>query len=91
MTVAKSISFSLPSADAMISAARGLFKKSDQAIALPARATKPTITAGLDPSTMDQSRYAHLLEHELDRQHLTAVEREDMVMLNRVRDALYGD
>lgn len=49
------------------------------------------ITAGLDPSALDQTRYARLLENELDRQHLTAVEREDIGMLDRVRAALYED
>lgn len=35
MTIAKPISFSLPSVDAMISAARGFFQKPEQAAAAP--------------------------------------------------------
>ena len=43
----------------------------------------------MDPLMEDRSRYSRLVDHELDRQLLTEVEREDSDMLNRVRAALY--
>jgi hypothetical protein len=43
----------------------------------------------MDPLMADRSRYARLLDHELDRKLFTEVEREDSAMLNRVRSALY--
>lgn len=52
----------------------------------PALATEPDDTA-----SMDQRRYKRLLDHELDRQLLTEVEREDADILDRVRAALYND
>ena len=86
MTIAKPNLFSLPSPSAVIDAVRSYFHTEDAPVAAP-RAVQPEI----ETDSVDQARYERLLEHELDRQHLTDVEREDTEMLNRVRDALYAD
>lgn len=91
MTIAKPKMYSMPTPSAVIEAARAYFSVPDQHEAyMPApkpRAAGPDI----DPLLQDRSRYARLLEKELDRQILTDVEREDTDMLNRVRSALYAD
>lgn len=56
-----------------------------------AEAVSSDLSVPARPLNADQSRYERLLEHELDRQLLTEVEREDSDMLDRVRCALYAE
>ncbi len=90
MTVAKPISVFLTSSSGMLSAVWALFETPKAAVSEPA-SQRPQFSIGSNPLVVDRSRHARLLEHELDRQHLTAVEREDSAMLDRVRLALYAD
>ena len=88
MTIAKQRLFSIPSPSAVFESLRAYF--SAPVDYDPAPQEKPQSAAcKTDPVVIDKSRYARLLEHELDRQLLTDVEREDTEMLNRVRSALY--
>ncbi|HCP80385.1 MAG TPA: hypothetical protein DIT67_01895 [Octadecabacter sp.] len=47
------------------------------------------LTAASRAMSFLRSRYACLVDHELDRHLLTESEREDENMLNRVRSAFY--
>ncbi|MEL6957913.1 MAG: hypothetical protein AAGL89_03035 [Pseudomonadota bacterium] len=88
--------FSMPNATELWDAARGLWVKD-----LPEdnfSMLEPIKRDGDEghrwsptPQASDQSRYQRMLEHELDRQLLSEVEREDQDILTRVRDALYAD
>ena len=82
-------SFSVPSASAVMNAVRGFVTKPEAAA--PAPQPAPTPDAREQVMSIDQRRYARLLDHELDRQLLTEVEREDSDLLARVRSALYAD
>ncbi|MCF2872706.1 hypothetical protein L0664_16670 [Octadecabacter sp. G9-8] len=84
MTFAKLDRFLLPTASTLIDAARRVFQANQDIPAMAAPVAQAVVSD-------DHSRYARLLENELDRQHLTDVEREDTDMLNRVRAALYDD
>jgi hypothetical protein len=91
MTIAKPKMFSLPTPSVVMGLARTFFTAPDtQVPSVPMSKPQP---AGPDihPFHQDRSRYARLLERELDRQVLTEVEREDTDMLNRVRSAMYAD
>lgn len=88
MTIAKLNLFSVASASGLIENARNFFA-SKAVSEEPIRAPRQQMLQIEEPT--DQSRYARLLQNELDREHLTAVEREDTEMLDRVRAALYQD
>ncbi|MCW1950466.1 MAG: hypothetical protein KIH44_003765 [Octadecabacter sp.] len=88
MTVAKPIYSVLTAPSSVMSFLRTRFGAPTEDLYVP----KPKVEQpqrDMDPLMMDRSRYARLLDHELDRQLLTQVEREDSDMLNRVRSALY--
>lgn len=92
MTIAKPRFFSLPSPSEVLDLVRARFGAQEQvgAVSAPQAKSVPG-EQHIEPSDKDHSRYARLLEKELDRQHLSAVEREDSAMLSRVRSALYED
>ena len=88
MTVVKPISVVLTAPNSVMSYLRSRFGAPSEDLYV----SKPKVDQPqreMDPLLMDRSRYARLLDHELDRQLLTEVEREDTDMLNRVRSALY--
>ncbi len=95
MLAVKHYSSSFLSFGAVVEAVRVRLAKSDReknTLSSPERTAAPTTADSADTtSNMDQVRYARLLDHELDRQLLTEVEREDTEMLNRVRAALYAE
>ena len=83
--------FSLSMPVAVLDAARAMFKTPDQHARPMSADDVPQARPDIEPLNQDRSRYARLLEKELDRQILTQVEREDTDMLDRVRSALYAD
>jgi hypothetical protein len=88
MTVAKPISIVLTAPNSVMSFLRSRFGAPIEDLYVPKpKAQQPQ--REMDPLMVDRSRYARLLDHELDRQLLTEVEREDSDMLDRVRAALY--
>ena len=89
MAVTTFKSFSMPAASQVIEVLRGFLNKSDPDA--PITQDQPEPVATKQVLSVDQERYARLLDHELDRRLLTEVEREDSEMLARVRSALYAD
>lgn len=93
MLIAKQFSNSFLSLSAVIDAVRARVNapSRDETMDEPKPKAAGFVVDIEDPAKMDQARYARLLDHELDRQLLTEVEREDTDMLNRVRAALYDE
>ena len=90
MTIAKPKMFSFAKTGAVINAARALLNAAEAPLPRAPIATPQPAGPDIDPFHQDRSRYARLLEKELDRRILTQVEREDTDTLNRVRSALYA-
>ncbi|MCF2903694.1 hypothetical protein L0666_01725 [Octadecabacter sp. CECT 8868] len=88
----KNISSFMPSG--VVNAMRSYFAPTEavdySASELSVRASSK-VSAPARETSGDRARYERLLEKELDQQHLTAVEREDTDMLDRVRAALYEE
>jgi len=90
MAVMTSKFFSMPMGMQLMGAMRRLSRGSRVSAGLPDCIARPSPMQH-DEMSADQSRYARLLERELDRDFLTEVEREDSEMLDRVRAALYAE
>ena len=89
MAVTTFKSFSMPAASQVIEVLRGFLNKPEPDAPITQDQPEPVATEQV--LSVDQERYARLLDHELDRQLLTEVEREDSEMLARVRSALYAE
>ena len=90
MAIAKQRLFTVPDISGVLEMVRVRFLPAEvsELQDLPAPVVRAPVTA---PVEQESARYQRLLEKELDRQHLTAVEQEDTEMLDRVRAALYAD
>lgn len=88
------MAFTKPSA-LNLSRVVSLFEATREYLVSPAQPTRmdaplPRLSSSA-PAANDRLGYERLLETELDCQHFTAVEREEIETLERVRSAIYAE